>query len=335
MEEESSDNFLQSLQTPYKSLLKNFKKTVRFSFFFNLFFVFLFAVQISVLRFFSISLNHPLIAFTLASFFLSLFSYFILLFYFQTKKPEQIKELQETFRKKCHTLLREKEESYLLTAHAYLELVDYLKNFEKGLYPFLFPKKLSEGFSKFCHFEDVFRFKKLFLESAIEEHYLHIRTNPLDLEAHTSLANVYTSFSKSILEIKKELEASLFYKIRFRKLYQTLEESFRKTSERAVEEFKILQHYVPEDPWVHLQLAKNYGALNMPKEEISEYETLQTLLPFDAKITARLGALYFQQGFNGKGLVLYEKLKLKHPQKAEELISHYGKFSSSNIEESF
>ena len=117
---------------------------------------------------------------------ISLFSYFILLFYFQAKKPEQIKQAKENFVKACHEKLESKEEKYLSIAHAHLELAAYLKNFEKGLYPFLFPKKFFENFSKFCHFEDVFRLKQLFLESAIEEHYFHIRIAPLDLEAHTS-----------------------------------------------------------------------------------------------------------------------------------------------------
>ncbi len=329
-EEENSGTFLQSLPFSYKVLLKSFKKTVRFSLFFNLLFFSLFVSQVTI--FYLLPLEQPIAAFILASFFLSLFSYSILLFYFQGKKPEQIEQIKEKFVQTCRVHLKENPEKYLSIAHAHLELVAYLKNFEKGLYSFLFPKKLSESLGKFCHFEDVFRFKQLFLESAIEEHYFHIRITPLDLEAHTSLANLYTSFSKHLLEAKKELETSSFYRIRFRKLYQTLEESFRKTSERAVEEFKILQHYVPHDPWIHLQLAKNYAALNMPKEEILEYETLQSLLPLEPKILARLGTLYFQQGLNGKGLILYEKLKEMSPLKAEELISHYGSFSISSSE---
>lgn len=270
-------------------------------------------------------------AFTLAGLFLSIFSYFILLFYFQAKKPEQMKQVLETFLLSCRETLPIPEgemEHHLSIAHALLKLFHYLQGFEKTLYPLKLPGLPSrlESFSKFYHLEDVFQFKQLLIEAAIEEHYAQIRISPTDLEVHASLANTYITLSKHLLQTKRQLEIAPFYKFRFRKILLPLETEFRKASERAVEEYKILHHYVPEDPWVHMQLAKSYETLDMKQEEMQEYETLQRLLPKDTQILKRLGILYFQQGLNAKGLIAYEELKKKAPSAAEALLSYYGCF---------
>ena len=95
-------------------------------------------------------------------------------------------------------------------------------------------------------------------------------------------------------------------------------------AERAIEEFKILNDYAPEDPWIHAQLAYSYHDLQMPQEEIREYETVLRLKPDDMDTLFRLGVLYFQQGMNAKGLQAYEELKRFHYKKAEALIGYYG-----------
>ncbi len=107
--------------------------------------------------------------------------------------------------------------------------------------------------------------------------------------------------------------------------YETiLKRKFRATAERAIEEFKILNAYAPNDPWVHAQLAYSYHDLQMPEEEMKEYETIIRLCPDDKETLFKLGVLYFQQGLNAQGLRVYEELKSSHYQKAEILIQHYG-----------
>jgi len=334
------DFFLQTLQKPYRKVLRDFRKTIRFLIYFHFSFMFLFLSEIYAFLTFFLHLSQSLLAFTLAGIFLTVFSYFILLFYFQAKKPEQLRFLQEEFLEKCKSVCKTQEGEtthHLTIAHAVLNLSDYLNGFEKTLFSFPFFSIKGETFSKFFYLEDVFRFKELLYSAALQEHYAQIRIAPVDLEAHTSLANTYVGFSKYLLTTKKEIEASLSCRFRFRKLYQTLEESFRRNSERAVEEYKILQHYVPDDPWVHLQLAKSYEALDLLKEETSQYEILYKLMPEDETIQKKLGILYFRQGLNGKGLEIYEKLKESSLQDANELIHHYGCFheEESLITDSF
>jgi tetratricopeptide (TPR) repeat protein len=106
-----------------------------------------------------------------------------------------------------------------------------------------------------------------------------------------------------------------------------LEKKFRQASERAIEEFKIISDYAPNDPWVHLQLAYSYRDLNMPLEEIQAYETILRINPTDKEALFKLGTLYFQQGMNAKGLQVYEELKRANFSKVENLIKYYGNAS--------
>ena len=109
---------------------------------------------------------------------------------------------------------------------------------------------------------------------------------------------------------------------------ESFQQKFRKTAEKAIEEFKIMSDYAPHDPWVHAQLAYSYRDLQMPKEEIKEYEAILHLCPDDKETLFKLGKLYFQQGQNAKGLQIYETLKNTHFKKAENLISFYGAYST-------
>ncbi len=109
-----------------------------------------------------------------------------------------------------------------------------------------------------------------------------------------------------------------------KKYSKSFKQKFRLTAEKAIEEFKILSDYAPHDPWVHAQLAYSYRDLQMPKEEIKEYEAILQLCPDDKETLFKLGKLYFEQGQNAKGLKIYETLKFSHYKKAESLIHFYG-----------
>jgi len=328
------DLFHQNLYPHYRSLLNKFKKTSKFFVFFNLSFIFVFLSGLLSLVYLSaVFSKSTVIAFTLGGLFLTTFSYFVLLFYFQTKKCEEHSQLVNSFleaTREAISVPNNLSELHLSIAHATIKLSTYLHDFERGFYrsPFKFKSlnSLFESIGFFCHFEDVCKMKQLLLKSAIDEHHKQVRISPTDIELHTSLADTYILLSKVHFNIRSHLENSPL-RFRFKKLLFKAGDRFKSTVKQAIEEFTIISHYSPDDPWVHMQLAQSYRDLKMFKEEIGEYETILELSPSDSKILFRLGVLYFEQGQDAKGLKIYELLKNTNYQKAEKLIRFYGVYS--------
>ncbi|MGD2169720.1 MAG: hypothetical protein PVI40_05725 [Chlamydiota bacterium] len=327
--------FQQNLHQHYRKLLHSFKKILRSYVKFNLFFSFLFVIEI--ITFFICLTSTIYLAFSLGSLFLTTFSYFVILFYFQAKKPEQIQQIKNQFIDSCKQLVTAPKghpDHHLSIAHAALRLVSYLHGFEWNLYhpPKLLHATLPffEKMSVYFHWKDVHKMKEMLLQSAIEEHINQIRFTPTNLEVHTSLANSYVSLSKLYLNPQKYPHQYLLQR-QVQKLIPIFQEKFKIASTRAIEEFKIINNYAPDDPWVHLQLAKSYSDLQMPENEVSEYETVLKLKPDDKDILFRLGVLYFEQGLNAKGLKVYESLKKANYQKAESLIRFFGCFNDQTL----
>ena len=166
--------------------------------------------------------------------------------------------------------------------------------------------------------------RELLLLEAIAQHVRWVRLEPTLPEAHITLANAYVLLSTLYagpLKWGQEGQTAWFIN---RPSNQTLENKFRKSASKAIEEFQILCAYAPNDPWVHLQLAYCYHDLAMPLEEIREYETILRLLPEDQETRFKLGSLYFQQDMNAKGLTIYEELRTADPKRAEGLIRLYS-----------
>lgn len=308
--------FQHNLPQYYRAILQGFRKVTRSFVSFNVLYSILFAGELFLFFFFlPFLMKSAVFAFALGSLFLTCFSYFILLFYFQAKKPEQLIHLRDQFLQSCRQILSVptgEAQHHLAIADALFKLAAYLQDFEWNFYkvPKIL-KPLSKGISRFsayCYGEDVFKMKQLLLQAAIDEHLNQIRLTPTDLEVHASLANTYVALSK-------------IYK------GALLEEKYRGAAKLAIEEFSILSHYAPNDPWVHEQLAIGYRDLGMPEEEMREVETLFKLRAQDKEILYRLGTLYFKQGMNAKGLQIYEELKRANFKKAEDLIASYGFFS--------
>ncbi len=327
MNNSSNENLLFQERLPhlYRTILGSFRKITRSFALFNVSFAALFTAQLAAVFFYSPFLSQPLLlALSLSALFLTVFSYFIFLFYYQAKKPEQFNQLKQQFVSSAKKQLATCDAGQSLTIAASLvKLAAHLDDFEEGLYqiptllsPF---KRLLEGFSTQCHWKDVLRFKQTLLHSAIDEHLQQIRATPTDLEAHASLANTYISLSKLFAEPK-----SPALQRAYRKRKEVFEEHFLAAATLAMEELQILNHYAPNDPWVHEQLASGYHDLRMPQEEIREVETLLQLRPLDRDLLFRLGLLYFEQGNNAKGLKVYEELKEANYQKSQDLIMAYG-----------
>ncbi len=325
-QEEKSD-FHHLIELLSASSLKSFKKVIRFYGYFHLFFLSLLFGELIAFSF--LLMNRPnstILAFFLTGFVLSGFSYLILHFYLQAKKPEQFIALRDRFLSKCQeTLAKDLNDSeyHLSLAHASYHLSLLLDDQELYFYPL---SKTFESFSNsmkklsyLLHWRDAHIMKEILLLASIHRHIILIKKRPTDLEAHASLANAYVALSR--LYISKNIREYRFA-IRNSEL-QLMDEKFKVAAQRAIEEFKIMDNYAPDDPWVHAQLALCYHDLEMIDLEIKEYETILVLHPNDKEIMYRLGILYFQQGQNAKGLQVYEKLQYLNYRKASDLIEYY------------
>jgi tetratricopeptide (TPR) repeat protein len=284
--------------------------------------------------FFTSLAQSAFLAFGLAVIFLTIFSYFVLRLYLQTQKTEQLIDLQERFLKSCKILINYNEdtpEHHLIIANACAKFATQLGGREYKYY--LLPGWLNvltstvERWSFWCHWQDVLKMRELLFLSAADEHIQLVKMEPTSLEVHVALANVYVMLTGLYLEFRDAEKDSGEQWTLSERYSKILEEKYRNMAEKAIEEFKILKDYAPEDPWVHMQLAYSYHDLGMPKEEIREYEAILQLCPGDNDTLFKLGVLYFQQGYNSKGLKVYDALKRRDNSKATQLIEFYGENS--------
>jgi tetratricopeptide (TPR) repeat protein len=319
------ESFQERLPQHYRVILSEFRKISRTFVYFNVLFVLLSLAELTLFLFFLPLLSQSsILAIALAALFVTFFSYPILLFYYQAKKPEQLSALLNRFVTSCKASLGLPSGialHHLSIADTLLKLSQYLTDYESLLIKplrFLGPiAPVTERISAYCYWHDVFRFKQLLLHAAIQEHLHQIRLTPTDLEVHASLGNAYVALSQ-------------IYKQPFYTKYAaSFEEKFKMTANLAIEEFQILSQYAPNDPWVHEQLAAGYRELGLHTEHIQEMELLWKLKPQDREILFSLGSLYFQQGLNAKGLQVYEELKKARFKKVEDLLSNYGRTATS------
>lgn len=283
-----------------------------------------------ILFFMSDLLKLSLLAISLSALFFTFFSYFILRLYLAEKKPEQFASAIGEFSTLCQELIRFQKqipEHRFALATAFSKFASVLHGNEINIWrvpPWLELLRPSiERFSRWWHWHDIHYMKENLLLKAVDEHLEIVKMEPTDLEVHAALANAYVTLSGVYINPHRE-QGFEVGKIPSEEYRKELMDRFRFTAERAIEEFKILNDYAPDDPWVHVQLAYSYRDLGMPEEEIGEYEIVLSLCPDDFDTLYRLGVLYFEQGYNAKGLEVYESLKKNHFKKAEQLISHYS-----------
>lgn len=310
---------------------------------FNFAFILLGSIEVlCCLIFFNLLTRSSLLAFTLAGFIMTLFCYFILRIYFQNRRPQQLLELSESILEELKESSKskpEKIERHLSVASSLCHLAHNLKDFEYSLYK---PKRgfqaLSYTFEKFgswLHWRDVHALKEWLYFQAIDCYVDSIKIEPNNLQFHVALANTYIMLS-TIYAIPKRSDMGDEERwIPPEKLSKGMEQKFTTCAKRAIEEFKILNDYNPNDPWVYTQLAYSYHDLQMPHEEIKAYETILKLAPEDFEALYKLGILYFEQGFNSKGLKVYERIKAQRPRKAESLIRYYGAYSDEEALEDY
>ena len=304
----------------YRAFLRDFRRAAHGFVSFNTFFCSLFFVEI--IGFFSCVTflrDSAFFAIALSIFFLTLFSYFVLFYYYSAQKPEQFLQIKEKFIRLCYGGEPIPEEGNALAA-IFCDLAAYLDGFETRFYQvpdFVRPlAPFVHALSSIFYRKDLFLMKELLLQAAIKAHLTEIRLTPTLLELHASLANTYLALSSLYLGAKAFEQK--------KPVLQELERRFQSAACLAIQEFQILRDYAPSDPWVYEQLAAGYQALQKKEEEIRELEVLRTLRPQDQEALFRLGTLYFETGHNALGLRIYEELRKLHVKKAEELVRHYG-----------
>lgn len=324
---------IEDLITP---ALSRFQSILRSYTFFNLFFIGLIVGEI--LYFFihlTLLVQSFVMAIHLALIFATVFCYFTLRLYAYTRKAEKLIQLKIDFEHACRQVIQEPKggaEHHLMVTHAFCKLAADLHGQEYRIYECprwcVFLNSSLEKLNCWWFWCDVHFMKELLLQGCIEEHIQLVRMEPTDLEAHAGLANAYVMLSGLYVDPRTVEGLDDDRWIPPNKYNEQFSKKFRTIAERAIEEFKILSDYAPHDPWVHAQLAYSYRDLQMPIEEIKEYETILQLCPDDKETLFKLGKLYFEQGQNAKGLKVYENLKHSHYKKAESLIHFYGAYST-------
>lgn len=190
------------------------------------------------------------------------------------------------------------------------------------------PKMLFGRLERFFGWREFHLLEEVCLLATIDLFTRQVRKMPCDVRLHMRLASAYIKLQHHYLEPiqakKLMLTPSLFIT---NKQKLDLQEKATQAARLALEELEIMREYAPDEIWVREQLAISYKELALLQKEIEELEKLLTLTGEDPQILLRLGTLYFQTGYPGKGLRMYGKLKESNPLLGDELINQYGSFS--------
>lgn len=325
-------NLKETMHEVSTSFLPEFDQMLRRYVFFNLLFVAVSVIEFTlIVIFFPFLMNSSLLAFGLALFFFTIFSFWMFRMYHQTAKEMKFKEIKDRVLNHYKNTIHYQEgvpHCHLSLAAFCRKVSDSLASKETTLYrapKFLAAaKSLLEQFSCWWHWEEIYQMRELFLKESVKEHIKVIRCAPTSFEVHTALANAYILLASLYTGPRQLLKRYQFGWIFPEASLINFDHKFKESSKKAIEEFKILKEFSPNDPWVHLQLAYSYHDLEMLTEEIAEYESVLKSTPEDSDLLFRLGSLYFKINQNGKGLKVYEELKKINPKKAETLIALYG-----------
>jgi tetratricopeptide (TPR) repeat protein len=239
---------------------------------------------------------------------LTAFAYYVLRFYLAAKKPEQFLQIQEQL-----ALMTPSQDSLYslieqLDGQEYYTLPPSLKSFDP----------LMNKFSLWCHHEDVHRMKELLHLFQIHRLIRQIKLQPIDLELHRTLADAYIA----LYPIYKNPYPQFPF---LANTYETdeMRTKFKTYATFAIEELKILIHFLPHDQEALTKLASIYHDLDQKGDEEAIYEFLLEHYPQATPIRFRLGILYFRLGKMAQGLKIYDDLHRMGDPKAEELIQYY------------
>jgi tetratricopeptide (TPR) repeat protein len=304
--------------------------TRRYAVFHSVFILVFLGELLALLLFMPFLAKSFLLAALVAMTVLTAFAYFVLRFYFQTKKPEQFLTLRDQFVESCQRYYQSNTaEARWGFLQAIYHLIQRLDGQEYQYYQIplnleaLTP--LVKKFSVWCHFADVQLMRELLHTYCIRTQLGWIKTYPTDLELHRSLGHAYIALYKIYQDPTRRGE-SVFSFIASEYASPETQQNFFKAAHCAAEELKIVLHYAPHDLRALASLGHVYHDLDQKEEERKVYEALLQLSPQEKEIRFRLGALYFELGFMAQGLRIYEDLKKAGDPNAETLIKTYDQF---------
>ena len=301
--------------------------TRRYAFFHGIFLTVFVMELLSLLIFMQFMYKSVVFAVVVGLTFLTVFTYFVLRFYFQTKKPEQFVSLRNKFLGEVLGNVETQKWSSEKLLPIY-ELLQKLQGQESQYYCLpSFLQTLSplvEKFSVWCHWEDVQWMKETLHLHALRKLFDYVKKHPTDIELHRTLAASYIL----LYQIYQMPKVSSTFDSFIERQYGSpeMKEKFEKAAYSAIEELKVVMNYAPHDAWALSQMGKVYHDLGLFQEEKKIYETLLVLKPQDNEIHFRLGKLYFELGLMAQGLHLYQELQQRKDPKAHELIQHYDAY---------
>lgn len=333
---EKKQQLEESIDHWFPMVCLDIKKAVRRFVIFHLTYIFVItSLCILFALFFFDLLATSTLGLSLSLLFLTVSSYVILRIYFTARKNESLETIVEKFVQSCKKNLDYHDydaRSLLLLATALAKLSHRLQNYHSSIYsahqksPLI--RLFLEKFGYFWHWEDLHKVRNLLLEKHVIEHLNLVKLDPGNLEAHAALANAYVILS-NLYAVHDEFQSDDISLVAAPKQFiKNSMDRYKDLSQKAIQEFQIIQEHAPHDPWIHEQLAISYRDLGLPNKEIEQYQKLLKLKPNDPQILLRIGNLYFHSGENAKGLKIYQLLKEISPEKAKNLIDSYGvKFS--------
>lgn len=314
--------------------VKQFARINRAWVLFHTAFVFAMALELIVFGLlFSRFLQSTAMAIWLAGIFMTVFSYLVLLFYLQGRRPEKLMQLRDEYLDAARVCIPYHVGT--LEYHCCITEAIFHLNASLTIPPLTSKWLLASDTSSYLiqkfriwtRWKDLLKLKEMLLISSIQEHIRLVKKDPSDLEAHASLASNYVALATLYQDPKKLMVSEEIVWIPPEYDSEEMQKKFETALERALEEYHIIDEYAPNDPWVHAQRATLYKELDKAEEEQIEYEQILNIDPQNEEILLRLGKLYFRKGENAKGLKIYDQLQSLDENKAHALIGHYDAYS--------
>lgn len=195
------------ISTPF---ISRFRKINRGYVFFHTFFATLLGLEIIFFGlFFSRFLQSTAMAFWLAGIFLSVFTYLVLLFYHQGRRPEKLLQLRDEYMQTSHSCIPFDPgtlEYHCCITEAIVHLISQL-NIPSLQNRWILASEtlsyLAEKFRVWTRWRDLLKIKEMLLLASIQEHIRLIKRQPSDLEAHASLASNYVALATLYQDPKK------------------------------------------------------------------------------------------------------------------------------------
>lgn len=286
---------------------------------------------IAFVLFFSFFTQTSLFAFSIAGLCLTGFTYFVLLFYLQAKKPQELLDILAQFTQASSQFSVVDGHVGVTRIHALNQLFTALHEQEYTYYTSASSRTLSpliQKFSAWIHWKDLHRMNEMILNQMMQEHFIMIKDYPTDRDIHASLAQIYLWLSELYTDpADLSLEnAPLWTSPEYGSTAFAAQK--RQALMKALEEYKILDFYSPQDRSIYQQLARIYYDLQEPDKAIAAYEVIVGQHPDDVDALFDLGTLYFEHGRYAQGLQIYEQLKKNGNPRSETLLSYYTKHDS-------